>query len=292
MLGHHRAQPAVVAFVRGLPGLALTQCGFGLGHRREPAEDEVELDRHRLLAPQRAVVVEHGEAILDRHGLGAVLTADARDERDDRLLRRTIAPARQATQRGVGRVFGRSHGSLLPGPRAGGGYGRRTRRARGRLWGHGPTTIAAHTDPSATSRPPLAHTSSTTWLGPTSRRPPARERPLSQAGAKARAPPSGRGAGGRFADEGASSSDICAGERGLRERALRLRRRGRRSLAAVQAVPPPRGPRRRARSPHGPALNEPGQGLRSSQSRIHGRAGRPGRRSSVWSAAGTTRENR
>ena len=63
------AEPAVVALVGGLPGLALAQRRVGLGHLDEPAQDEVELDRHRLLAPQRAVVVEHRHALLDRDRL-------------------------------------------------------------------------------------------------------------------------------------------------------------------------------------------------------------------------------
>ena len=68
VLGHQRTQPAVVALVGGLPGLALAQLGLRLGHLHEAAKDEVELDRHRLLAPQGAVVVEHCHALLDRHG--------------------------------------------------------------------------------------------------------------------------------------------------------------------------------------------------------------------------------
>ena len=63
VLGHHGAQPRVVAFVGGFPGLSLAQLGISLGHLVETPEDEVELDRHRLLAPQGAVVVEHGDAL-------------------------------------------------------------------------------------------------------------------------------------------------------------------------------------------------------------------------------------
>jgi hypothetical protein len=57
--GDDVAQPAVVAGVGGLPGLAGAQLGVLLGHGGQAAQDEVELDGHRLLAPQRAVVVEH-----------------------------------------------------------------------------------------------------------------------------------------------------------------------------------------------------------------------------------------
>jgi hypothetical protein len=49
--------------------LALTQRLVGLDHLDESAQDEVELDRHRLLAPQRSVVVEHRQALGDRYRL-------------------------------------------------------------------------------------------------------------------------------------------------------------------------------------------------------------------------------
>ncbi len=38
---------------------------------RQPPEEEVDLDRHRLLAPERAVVVEDGDPLLGRHGRAA-----------------------------------------------------------------------------------------------------------------------------------------------------------------------------------------------------------------------------
>jgi hypothetical protein len=53
--------------------------------------------------------VEHGEALLDRHRLRPVLTADARDELDDRLLRRSVAPARQLVEGTGARAFGGGH---------------------------------------------------------------------------------------------------------------------------------------------------------------------------------------
>ena len=72
VLGHERAEPGVVALVGGLPRLALAQLRVRLRHLDEAAKDEVELDRHRLLAPQRAVVVEHRDPLLDRHGCRSV----------------------------------------------------------------------------------------------------------------------------------------------------------------------------------------------------------------------------
>jgi len=43
------------------------------GHLGEPAEDEPELDRHRLLTPQRAVIVEHRHALGRGQVVGAAL---------------------------------------------------------------------------------------------------------------------------------------------------------------------------------------------------------------------------
>ena len=66
VLVHHPAEPRVVALVGRLPGLAVAQPRVGVGHRVQPPQDEVRLDRHRLLAPERAVVVERRDALLDR----------------------------------------------------------------------------------------------------------------------------------------------------------------------------------------------------------------------------------
>jgi hypothetical protein len=66
-------------------------------------------ERYREAAPPRAVVVEYGQAILDRHGRGAVLAADARDELRDRLLCSAVAPARQAAHETSRCGFGRGH---------------------------------------------------------------------------------------------------------------------------------------------------------------------------------------
>jgi hypothetical protein len=48
--GEHLAQPAVVALIRRLSRLPTTQLGIGLRHLEQATEDEVSLDRHRLLA--------------------------------------------------------------------------------------------------------------------------------------------------------------------------------------------------------------------------------------------------
>jgi hypothetical protein len=60
--GHDVTEPGVIAPIRCLPRLLRAQRRIGLGHTRQPLQDEAELDGHRLLAPQRAVVVEDGDA--------------------------------------------------------------------------------------------------------------------------------------------------------------------------------------------------------------------------------------
>lgn len=61
MPDHHLAEPGVVALERGFPGLLPSESRVGLGHLVQPTEDEVGLNPERLLAPEGAVVVEHGD---------------------------------------------------------------------------------------------------------------------------------------------------------------------------------------------------------------------------------------
>ena len=75
VLGHEPRQPGVVPLVGGLPRLPVAQRRVRLGHLDEPAQDEVELDRHRLLAPQRAVVVEHRDITVPAKELLQIYTA-------------------------------------------------------------------------------------------------------------------------------------------------------------------------------------------------------------------------
>ncbi len=88
------AEPGVVLVVRRLPRLLGAQRRIRLGHRSQPLQDEPELDRHWLLAPQRAVVVERGDAVLDRHEVRAI-GADALDEVHDGRARRRVVPRRE-----------------------------------------------------------------------------------------------------------------------------------------------------------------------------------------------------
>ena len=62
--------------------------------RLDAVEDEGELDVHRLLDPQRAVVVEGGDALIHRHEVRPALGGDTRDEGGDRLFRRAVVPGR------------------------------------------------------------------------------------------------------------------------------------------------------------------------------------------------------
>ena len=70
--------------------------------RLHPIDRERELEIDRLLGPERAVVVEGGDALLDRNEIRPALLGHAIDEGDDRLLRRTLVPGRQRI--GFGRL--------------------------------------------------------------------------------------------------------------------------------------------------------------------------------------------
>src|SRR6185436_3486560 len=77
------------------------ECGvalpFGMLGRccSQLVEHESELRVDRLLAPQRAVVVEDSDALGLRHEVLAALLRNCIDECDDALLRRAIVPRRQ-----------------------------------------------------------------------------------------------------------------------------------------------------------------------------------------------------
>ena len=58
-------------------------------------EGKQDLKRQRLLGPQRAVVVEGGNALGHRHEVGSALLGHAGDEIDDRLLGSAVVPGRQ-----------------------------------------------------------------------------------------------------------------------------------------------------------------------------------------------------
>jgi hypothetical protein len=56
---------------------------------------ECQLEVHRLLAPERAVIVEGGDALGNRHELCAALRRHPRGEIGDGFLRRPVIPRRQ-----------------------------------------------------------------------------------------------------------------------------------------------------------------------------------------------------
>jgi hypothetical protein len=95
MCGGHQLKNRFLAAGERVLGVALEHGGERLGcfplgmfrgHRFDPVEREEELEVHRLFGPERAVVVEDGDAFRDRHKIGRAFRRDARHERADRVL--------------------------------------------------------------------------------------------------------------------------------------------------------------------------------------------------------------
>ena len=63
VFGYHTTQPVEILLPGGLPGLFGTQRGVSSGLRSQPAQEIVELDISRFLAPEGAVVVENGDPL-------------------------------------------------------------------------------------------------------------------------------------------------------------------------------------------------------------------------------------
>ena len=86
-------------------------CPFGMIWRLglHPVEREGKLDVHRMLDPQRAVIVEHRDAFGLRHEVGRTFLAHLLDELDDRSLRRGVVPGGQGI--GLGQRDGRRQGN-------------------------------------------------------------------------------------------------------------------------------------------------------------------------------------
>jgi hypothetical protein len=61
----------------------------------DAVERELELEVERLLRPERAVVVEDGDALLLRDEARSAGACGAVDERDDRRARRAVVPGGQ-----------------------------------------------------------------------------------------------------------------------------------------------------------------------------------------------------
>ena len=75
-----RRQRLQVAVEHGLERLLGLPARVLRRQRLDAVEDEGELDIHRLLDPQRAVVVEGRDALGGRHEVGTALRRHARDE--------------------------------------------------------------------------------------------------------------------------------------------------------------------------------------------------------------------
>src|SRR5256885_17221451 len=60
--------------------------------RLHAVDREEELEIHWLLAPERAVVVERGDAFLRRNKVGRAFLGDLSDEVSNRLLRCAVVP--------------------------------------------------------------------------------------------------------------------------------------------------------------------------------------------------------
>ena len=95
MLGDRIAQPLQVAGVGGFVRLLIAQRQVRLGLLLESPEQEVELDVHRLLAPQRAVVVEHRDTRLRLNVIRPAFGTDPAHEVDDRRPRGSVGPGRE-----------------------------------------------------------------------------------------------------------------------------------------------------------------------------------------------------
>jgi len=88
-----------VACEQRLEGLLLLPFRMLGRQRLDAVDDEQELEVERLLGPQRAVVVEDGDAFGGRDEVRGSILRHALDEGHDRLLRRSVVPRRQGILR-------------------------------------------------------------------------------------------------------------------------------------------------------------------------------------------------
>ena len=91
--------PASAPFTSPLSSDANGSLSFHSGccgrERLDAVEREEQLEVHRLLGPERAVVVEGGDALGGRDEVRRALLRHLRDEVDDGLLGRAVVPGRQ-----------------------------------------------------------------------------------------------------------------------------------------------------------------------------------------------------
>ena len=74
--------------------------------RLDAVEDEERLDVHRLLGPERAIVIEGGDALVGVNEIQAAFLGHPRDELEDGRLRLPLVPSGQNVG---GRRAGREH---------------------------------------------------------------------------------------------------------------------------------------------------------------------------------------
>ncbi len=87
-----RADCFHVAFEDSLERLLLLPLRMLRGHRPDPVKGEGNLEVDRLFRPERAVVVERGDAFCCRHKIRAAFARHASDEVDDGFLGGALVP--------------------------------------------------------------------------------------------------------------------------------------------------------------------------------------------------------
>ena len=81
-----------IAFEQGGERFLILPFGMLGRERLHAVEREQKLEIHRLLGPERAVVIERGDALGDRHEVGRMLFRHFGDKRHDSLLGRPFPP--------------------------------------------------------------------------------------------------------------------------------------------------------------------------------------------------------
>ena len=88
----HHGSVAVKQFQNGVEWRDVRQFGFGLDQRRYLLQAIHHLGVHRMLDPQRAILIERGDALLGWHKLRTALSGRRFDQFKDGLFGRTVVP--------------------------------------------------------------------------------------------------------------------------------------------------------------------------------------------------------
>src|SRR5439155_33364 len=91
-------QSLVISFEHRLERLLVLPLGIFRRELLHAVEHECHLHIHRLLAPQRAIVIEGRDALRQWHEIGRALVRHPRNECDDGLLRGAVVPGRQSVR--------------------------------------------------------------------------------------------------------------------------------------------------------------------------------------------------